>query len=91
MKTLHEAPKYLLRFSLIFVFYLAFAKLGSLMVMPPGQASVIWPAAGIALGSVYVYGLRYFPAIFLAALTNSLGYYETIGLFESSFVAILYL
>ena len=78
MTLLHEAPKYLLRFSLIFIFYLAFSKLGSLMVMPPGQASIIWPAAGIALGTLYVYGLRYFPTIFLAAATNSLSHYETI-------------
>ncbi len=52
--------------------YLAFGKLGLLLTMPPGFASIIWPASGVALAGVLMCGNKVLPGVFLgAALTNA--------------------
>ena len=52
--------------------YLAFGKLGLILTMPPGFASIVWPASGVALAGLLVCGYRAWPGIFIgAALTNS--------------------
>lgn len=63
---------------LICLGYLGFSRIGLLFVIPPGQASIIWPAAGLAMASLYVYGYKAAVSIFIAALINSLGFYEDI-------------
>lgn len=75
-----EILVYIARFIVVFVSYLALCKAGSLLVVPPGQASVIWPAAGVALAAVYLYGTRLIFAVFVAATLNSLSYYQDIDL-----------
>ena len=52
--------------------YLAFGKLGLLLTMPPGFASIIWPASGVGLAGLLMFGYRAWPGVFLgAALTNA--------------------
>lgn len=41
--------------------------LGTLIAIPPSHASPIWPAAGIALAGLVVYGWRVLPGIWLGA------------------------
>lgn len=54
------------------VAYLMFGKLGLLLTMPPGFASIIWPASGVGLAGLLIFGYRAWPGVFLgAALTNS--------------------
>ena len=84
--TVHRAQQILLHTIMpviwVYVFYLVFAKIGVFLVMPPGQASIMWLAAGVGLASVCIYGHKAALGIFLAALTNSLGYYTEIGIAE---------
>jgi PAS domain S-box-containing protein len=47
--------------------YYVTGRLGLLLAIPPGYATVFWPASGIALALVYRYGFRALPGIFLGA------------------------
>jgi len=58
---------YLTRFALLVALYVLTGKLGLLLAVPPGYATVIWPPSGIALGMLLVGGARLWPAILLAS------------------------
>lgn len=61
---------------MLYFCYVILSKLGTILIIPPGPASVMWPSAGIALGFAYVLGIRCAPAIFLASITVTYGLYE---------------
>ena len=42
-------------------------KLGLLLAVPPGYATIIWPASGIAIGMLLVHGSRLWPAILVGS------------------------
>ncbi len=44
--------------------------LGTLIAIPPSHASPIWPAAGIALAGLYVYGSALVPGLWLGAFAT---------------------
>lgn len=46
--------------------------LSHLLAIPPGFATPVWPAAGIALASVLLWGYSYLPAIFLGSFFTNL-------------------
>jgi signal transduction histidine kinase len=47
--------------------YFALGRLGLLLAIPPGDASPIWPAAGVAIAAVLVFGYRIWPGLLLGA------------------------
>ncbi|WP_159015512.1 EAL domain-containing protein [Cognatiluteimonas profundi] len=47
-------------------YYLA-ARLALLLAIPPGYATAVWPAAGVALAGILVFGYRVWPGILLGA------------------------
>jgi diguanylate cyclase (GGDEF)-like protein/PAS domain S-box-containing protein len=47
-------------------YYLA-ARLALLLAIPPGYATAVWPAAGVALAGLLAFGNRVWPGILLAA------------------------
>src|SRR2546430_15178116 len=53
--------------------YFVTAKLALLLAIPPGYASAVWPAAGIALGALLVFGNRVWPGIWLGSFLANLG------------------
>src|SRR6266700_3405573 len=57
----------LLRLLLVFAFYLAAGKLGLSVPFTSGNVSPIWPASGVALASVLLWGYEVWPGIALAA------------------------
>lgn len=63
--------------TLLAVLYILTGKLGLLMAVPPGYATVIWPASGIAVGMLLAYGPRLWGGVligsFLLNLINSHG------------------
>ncbi|MGH8796783.1 MAG: CHASE domain-containing protein, partial [Caldimonas sp.] len=66
-------PAYwLVAFAATAVAYALIAWAGSLLVIRPGYASPLYPAAGIALASVLVYGRRMLPAVALGSLCANL-------------------
>ena len=58
---------YLGRAALLTTLYVVTGKLGLLLAVPPGYATIIWPASGIAIGMLLVHGARLWPAILLGS------------------------
>jgi len=58
---------YLARVVLLAAVYFSAAKLALLVAIPPGYATAVWPASGIALASVLLQGNRVWPGIWLGA------------------------
>jgi PAS domain S-box-containing protein len=59
--------RYLLRVLAIFLLYFAFGRLGLSIPFTVNNISPIWPASGLALGAVVVWGYGLWPGILLAA------------------------
>ncbi len=53
-------------FAIATAYYLA-GQLGLLLAIPPAFSSAVWPAAGVALGAVLVWGWGVLPAIFIGS------------------------
>lgn len=73
-----KAPSWFLNIVLIlaaFFTYILFSKLGDFFVIPPGFVSVMWPAAGVALGFVYAFGNKVAIGIFLARFVMIISIY----------------
>lgn len=68
---LRSFVKYLLQTLVVIIAYFAFGKLGLFLALPPGFASIIWPASGLALAVVLLLGYKAFPGIFLGALLTN--------------------
>ena len=66
--TLHWAAA----FALTFVCYLLAGLAARPLAIPPGYASPLYPAAGVAIASVLVFGWRMLPAVALAAFCVNL-------------------
>ena len=55
---------YATRVLLLAGLYVVTGKLGLLLAVPPGYATIIWPASGIAIGMLMVHGARLWPGVF---------------------------
>src|SRR5215475_8176089 len=62
-----RASRWFARTLLVAIAYYAAGRLGLLLAIPPGYASAFWPAAGIALAAVLIWGNRVWPGISLAS------------------------
>ncbi|MDO8452599.1 MAG: MASE1 domain-containing protein, partial [bacterium] len=58
---------YLFKSVLLFAVYFAAAKVGLSLDAVSGFAALIWAPTGIALAALLILGIKYWPAIFLAA------------------------
>jgi CheY-like chemotaxis protein/signal transduction histidine kinase len=56
----------------VFLAYVAAARLAILLALPPGYASPIWPAAGLAIAAVIVWGPSLTIAVFLGSIATNL-------------------
>ncbi len=65
-------PLFWVRLLLFALTYLITAKLSLLLAIPPGFASPVWPAAGIALAGILLGGYRYLPGILLGSFVVNL-------------------
>jgi PAS domain S-box-containing protein len=59
---------YLARLAILTVLYVLTGKLGLLLAVPPGYATIIWPPSGIALGMLIIGGARLWPGVFAGSL-----------------------
>ncbi|HEX8940409.1 MAG TPA: diguanylate cyclase [Candidatus Limnocylindrales bacterium] len=62
----------LVRASVLVLAYLAAAQVGFAFALVDGNASPIWPPAGIAAAALYLWGPQVAPAVVLAALVTNL-------------------
>lgn len=79
---------YFCKLLLVIVAYYLSGRLGLLLTIPPGHATAIWPASGIGLAAILIFGIRYWPAIFIGAMGTSLHHPEVID-FQAVMVAAL--
>jgi len=59
---------YLARLAILLFLYVFTGKLGLLLAVPPGYATIIWPPSGIALGMLIIGGARLWPAVLAGSL-----------------------
>lgn len=86
LATLRSIPIILL---VAFVYALA-GRLGLILAIPPGFATAIFPASGIALATVLLYGPRIWPGIFLGSLSLNLWFsIESMGLPQSAHALLI--
>src|SRR5438046_6967711 len=64
--TLHLAER-LVELIAIAAAYYAVGRLSLLLAIPPGYATAVWPAAGIALACTLLFGYRVLPGIWLGS------------------------
>jgi len=50
--------------------YLVAGRLALLLAIPPGYATAVWPAAGIALAAMIIFGFRVWPSIWLGSFSD---------------------
>jgi len=72
------------------VLYFVAGKLALLLAIPPGYATAIWPAAGIALALILLNGYRLWPGVLLGSILVNLDLAGLRGLaFGDAFFALL--
>lgn len=64
--------KYALKFACVTAIYILLANTGLLLASLNTSASPVWPASGFAIACLVLFGLHYWPAIFLGALIANL-------------------
>ncbi len=67
-KSIETPTNNFLRYLLIAFAYFLASYLGSALADLHETASPVWPASGIAIGSLFVFGLRYWPAVLIGSL-----------------------
>jgi PAS domain S-box-containing protein len=60
-------PNYFAKVALLAALYMITGQLGLLLAVPPGYATIIWPASGIALGMLIVHGRRLWPGVLIGS------------------------
>ncbi len=74
-------------FAITFVAYLATARLGLLLALPPSNASPLFPAAGVGLAAAFVWGRWAIAAVAVAAFVANLWHVSNIAALTTSVVA----
>ena len=73
------APPWWWVVAVTFVAYLILAQLGLLLAIPPGIASPMWPAAGLALAATLVWGRWALLGAMLGSMAGNLGFLTGAG------------
>ena len=88
------ALQYLLRLALTLTLYLCAGKLGLLVPFTNGNVSPVFPAAGVALAAVLLFGSRVWPAItlgaFLVNFWSPVPMWSALGLHWGTHLALLW-
>jgi len=71
-----QSTPYPIQLAVLAAVYFVLAKASLFFAIPPGYASAIWPAAGLALAALWMGGLRLWPGVFIGAAA---GYYAVEG------------
>lgn len=64
--------KTLVHCTLLAAIYYMFALAGLSVAIPPGRSSIVWPAAGAALGAVYLWGPRMLVGVWVGSFLANL-------------------
>ena len=62
-----ERASYILAVMLLATAYAVAGRFGQLAALPPGNVTPIWPASGVALAALLMYGNRLWPGVWLGS------------------------
>ncbi len=65
----HRVRRWLLELAGVFAAYILAGEMGLSVPFPSGTVSPVWPAAGVALAAMLLFGYRIWPAVAMAAFT----------------------
>jgi PAS domain S-box-containing protein len=68
----HSSLPTWIKIGLLSAAYLGLALVGRLLAIPPGYSSPVWPAAGLALGVLFIWGRSVWPGILLGSFVFNL-------------------
>ncbi len=71
------------RVVIIALAYLILGKLGLMLAIPPGYATIIWPSAGVAVAALATFGYRVWPGVFLGSFLVNLSAGPGVGVLFS--------
>lgn len=58
---------YLLKLTALIALYVIGGAIGLTLAVPPGYATIIWPASGLAIGMLILHGWRLWPGILIGS------------------------
>ena len=91
MITRSHTGSLLVAIAILAVCYFITGRIGLLLAIPPGYATAIWPASGIALAALLIYGYRLWPGIllgsFLVNIATSFDSSTALSVFKSLVLA----
>ncbi|AFY02472.1 ATP-binding protein [Bdellovibrio bacteriovorus] len=64
---------------LIFVLYYLTGRLGLLLALPPGYASLVWPPFGISIAALLLFGVNRWPGVLIGAFLVNARHLESIS------------
>src|SRR5690242_715848 len=67
----------------IAVAYLCAAKLGQVVAIEPGNVTVVWIPAGLAVAALIVWGAAVWPGVWLGAFAYNFWFYQHGGLIDA--------
>lgn len=80
----YTAPKYLIKIIAITALYFVLAKFGLSLASETKQITLVWPPTGIAIASLVLFGIEFWPAValgaFLANITTSEPFSVALGI-----------
>lgn len=79
------SKRYAVRLGVMLIAYAACVLGARELALPPGNVAPIWPAAGLAWAILLVFGLRYWPSIWVGAVVTD----ALLGFTSASFAAAL--
>jgi len=83
----HQVPHPAIQIAALAVLYFLVGRISLLLAIPPGYSTPIWPASGIALAALLLYGYRLWPGILLGSfftnIATSFDASTTFTLFQS--------
>lgn len=62
-----RGPELRKKTALVALAYFVTARLSLLVAIPPGYSTIVWPAAGIALSALWIWGAELWPGVFIGS------------------------
>lgn len=74
--TINSTTKFIFTSAIIALVYYGFGLLVQPLLLPPTYAAPVWPAAGVGVGVILLFGYRYIPAIVIGEFLINFQFYE---------------
>jgi diguanylate cyclase (GGDEF)-like protein/PAS domain S-box-containing protein len=73
-----DGARFWLMVTLLALMYALAGRIGQMAALPPGNVTPIWPASGVAVAALLIYGRRFWPGVWLGSF--AVNYWVAAGL-----------